>query len=234
MTNKTPLILVPGLLCTKDLWRDQIQALGDMAEITVARHDQHETVEEIATSILEQAPDEFSLAGLSMGGYIALEIVLRAPERVQRLALMDTRADADSPKDKKRRLDFIRLVERGSTFKGVTESLLPMLIHPDRFQDTDLTSRIYKMAQDIGRDGFIRQETAILNRKDRNAELSSISCPTLVLSGNEDALIPAPVQQKMAEKIPDSEFHIIDNCGHLPTMERPMETNKIMREWLSW
>jgi pimeloyl-ACP methyl ester carboxylesterase len=109
-----------------------------------------------------------------------------------------------------------------------------MLIHPDRFQDTDLTSRIYKMAQDIGREGFIRQETAIMNRKDRNSELGNIKCPTLVLSGNEDALIPAPHQQEMASKIADAEFHIIDHCGHLPTMERPMETNTLMREWLSW
>jgi pimeloyl-ACP methyl ester carboxylesterase len=234
MSQKMPLILVPGLLCTDELWRDQIQALDDLADMTVPRHDEQCSVEEIATEILKTAPETFSLAGLSMGGYIALEIVLRAPERVERLALMDTRADADSPKYKKRRQDFIRLVERGTTFKGVTESLLPMLIHPDRFQDTDLTSRIYKMAQDIGREGFIRQETAIMNRKDRNSELGNIKCPTLVLSGNEDALIPAPHQQEMASKIADAEFHIIDHCGHLPTMERPMETNTLMREWLSW
>ena len=234
MSLKTPLILVPGLLCTEELWRDQIQALSDVADMTVPRHDQHKSIEEIATEILKSAPKEFTLAGLSMGGYIALEIVLRAPERVSKLALIDTRADEDSPKDKKRRQDFIRLVERGTTFKGVTESLLPMLIHPDRFQDTDLTGRIYKMAQDIGRDGFIRQETAILNRKDRNAELAKITCPTLVMCGNEDALIPAPLQQKMANDIPDAEFRIVDKCGHLPTMERPFESNMILRDWLSW
>lgn len=234
MPQKTPLILVPGLLCTEDLWRDQIQALDDIAETTVPRHDQHESIEQIATEILKSAPAEFALAGLSMGGYIALEIALRAPERIRKLALIDTRADEDTPKDKKKRQDFIRLVQRGTTFKGVTESLLPMLIHPDRFQDTDLTGRIYKMAQDIGRDGFIRQETAILNRKDRNEELAKIKCPTLVLCGNEDALIPAPVQQQMSKKIPDSEFRIIDKCGHLPTMERPVESNMALRDWLSW
>lgn len=234
MTSKIPLLLIPGLLCTDELWRDQIQALSDIADMTVPKHDQHEAIEDIATEILKNAPDQFALAGLSMGGYIALEIVLRAPERVSHLALMDTRADPDSPKAKKKRQDFINLVKRGTTFKGVTESLLPMLIHPDRFKDTDLTGRIYKMAQDIGREGFIRQETAIMNRKDRNPELPQISCPTLVVSGNEDALIPAPLQQKMAEMIPDSEFHIIENCGHLPTMERPMESNLLLREWLTW
>lgn len=234
MSDKIPLILVPGLLCTADLWRDQIQALSDIADITVPEHHLDEDVEKIADRILKEAPANFALAGLSMGGYIAQEIAHRVPDRVSHLALLDTRAEADSQSDKKKRQDFIRLVERGTTFKGVTESLLPMLIHPSRFRDDALTSRIYRMAEEIGRDGFIRQEIAIMNRKDRVAELPNIQCPTLVLSGNEDALIPAPTQQKMADAISDAEFHIIPECGHLPTMERPFETNTILREWLSW
>jgi len=234
MSQKIPLVLVPGLLCTADLWRDQLQALDDIAQMTVPRHDQFETIGEIASDILKKAPDRFALAGLSMGGYIALEIILRAPERVSHLALLDTQATNDSAEQKKRRQDFIRLVERGSTFKGVTQSLLPMLIHPDRFRDEELTGRIYQMANDIGRDGFIRQERAIMSRKDRMGELEQIDCPTLVLSGNEDALIPALHQQEMANHIPDAEFHIIDKCGHLPTMERPVQSNMILREWLGW
>lgn len=234
MANKTPLLLVPGLLCTADLWRDQLQALEDVADMTVAVHHQQDNVEDIATAVLKTAPEKFALAGLSMGGYIALEIILRAPERVTHLALIDTRADEDSLEDKKKRRDFIRLVERGTTFKGVTQSLLPMLIHPSRFKDEDLTSRIFQMAHEIGRDGFIRQETAIMNRRDRNAELSTIECPAIVISGNEDALIPAPHQEEMAGRIPDAEFHIIPECGHLPSMERPFETNTLLRDWLSW
>jgi pimeloyl-ACP methyl ester carboxylesterase len=234
MTEKLPLILVPGLLCTDDLWRDQMQALGDIADIQIAEHSLHESVEDIADYILETAPDTFALAGLSMGGYIALEIALRVPARVTHLALMDTRADADSPSDKKKRHDFIRLVQRGRTFKGVTENLLPLLIHPDRFEDHDLTSRIYKMAQVVGKEGFIRQEMAIMNRVDRTDELGKIDCPTLVVSGREDALITVEHQAEMAKRIPDAEFHVIDHCGHLPTMERPFESNLLLREWLSW
>lgn len=234
MSDKHPLLLVPGLLCTADLWRDQIQALSDVANITVPEHHLDEDISDIADRILEDAPDEFALAGLSMGGYISLEIALRVPERVTHLALIDTRADADSPEDKKKRQDFIRLVERGKTFKGVTQSLLPLLIHPSRFQDDALTSRIYKMSEDIGHEGFIRQEIAIMNRKDRNAELASIDCPTMVISGNEDALISPDIQKSMADAIPDAEFHLIPECGHLPTMERPFETNSLLREWLSW
>jgi len=234
MTDKTPLLLVPGLLCTAELWRDQLQALGDIAEMTVAVHHKQDNIEDIATAVLETAPEKFALAGLSMGGYIALEIVLRAPERVTHFALIDTRADEDSPSDKKKRQDFIRLVELGTTFKGVTQSLLPMLIHPSRFRDEELTSRIFEMAREIGRDGFIRQEIAIMNRRDRNDELGQIDCPSMVICGNEDALIPAPHQEAMAARIPDAEFHIIPECGHLPTMERPFETNTLLREWLSW
>ncbi len=234
MADKHSLILVPGLLCTKDLWRDQIQALSDIADVTVPEHHLDDDISVIVDRILKDSPEKFALAGLSMGGYIALEIILRDPSRVTHLALMDTRADADLPQDKKKRQDFIRLVERGTTFKGVTQSLLPMLIHPSRFKDDALTSRIYQMAEDIGREGFIRQEIAIMNRKDRTEELNGIDCPTLVLSGNEDALIPAPHQEKMAAAIPDAEFHIIPECGHLPSMERPFETNTIMREWLNW
>ncbi|OUR77075.1 hypothetical protein A9Q83_12725 [Alphaproteobacteria bacterium 46_93_T64] len=234
MTVKTPLVMVPGLLCTAELWRDQLQALDDVADMTVPIFHQHDNVEDIATEILKNSPEKFALCGLSMGGYIVLEIVLRAPERVSHLALLDTRADADSPIDKKKRQDFIRLVEKGTTFKGVTQSLLPMLIHPDRFRDDDLTSRIFQMARDVGREGFIRQETAIMNRQDRNDELGKIDCPTIVISGNEDALIPAPHQEGMAKLIPDAEFHIISECGHLPSMERPFETNTLLRDWLSW
>ncbi|MEH6402048.1 MAG: alpha/beta hydrolase [Sneathiella sp.] len=234
MSEKHPLILVPGLLCTSDLWRDQIQALSDIAEIEIPTHHLDDNIEAIADRILETAPNQFALAGLSMGGYVALEIILRAPERVSHLALIDTRADADTAKERQKRQDFINLVERGRVFKGVTESLLPMLIHPSRFKEDILTQRIYQMAEDIGKEGFIRQEIAIMNRKDRWAELSQIDCPTLVLSGNEDALIPAIHQEKMASAIPDAEFHIIPECGHLPSMERPFETNTIMREWLSW
>ncbi|WP_169545641.1 alpha/beta fold hydrolase [Sneathiella aquimaris] len=234
MSDKHPLILIPGLLCTDELWRDQIQALSDISDVSIPKHHLDDDISLIADRILKDAPEKFALAGLSMGGYIALEIVLQAPDRVTHLALVDTRADADSPQDRKRREDFIRLVQRGKTFKGVTESLLPMLIHPSRFQDDALTSRIYQMAEDIGQEGFIRQETAIMNRKDRNAELGKIVCPTIVISGNEDALISPDLQEKMANAIPDAEFHLIAECGHLPSMERPFEVNTLFREWLSW
>jgi pimeloyl-ACP methyl ester carboxylesterase len=234
MTDKLPLILVPGLLCTGDLWRDQIPALGDLADISIGEHTLDTSIGAITDRIMATAPEKFALAGLSLGGYIALDIVLRHPERVTHLALMDTRATPDSPEDRRKREDFIALVRRGSTFKGVTESLLPMLVHESRLEDASLTDRIYRMAEDTGREAFIRQETAIMNRKDRTAELVHITCPTMVISGAEDALIPADRQQEMAQLIADAEFHRIPVCGHLPTMERPAETNILLREWLKW
>ncbi|WP_339634834.1 alpha/beta hydrolase [uncultured Sneathiella sp.] len=233
MTEKHSLVLIPGLLCTGDLWRDQIDALDDIANITVADHTRDDTVPAIASRLLSEAPERFALAGLSMGGYIALEVMRQAPERVTHLAIMDSRAIADTPEEGQRRLDFINLVEKGSAFKGVTRSLLPILIHPSRLEDEELTDRIFKMAEDVGKEAFIRQERALLAREVLWDVLKTISCPTLVLSGADDKLIPASVQREMAVEIPTAQYVEIPECGHLPTMEEPEITSKYMRHWLA-
>tara|TARA_R110002072_G_scaffold161111_2_gene312586 strand:- start:230 stop:943 length:714 start_codon:yes stop_codon:yes gene_type:complete len=233
MTEKHSLVLIPGLLCTADLWRDQVAALSDIAAITIADHTQDDNMPDIARRILESAPPRFALAGLSMGGYIALEIMRQAPERVTHLAIMDARAVGDTPEDRQRRIDFIRLVEQGSAFKGVTRSLLPTLIHPSRLEDDALTSRIFKMAEDVGKEAFLRQERALLEREELTSILGTIKCPTLVLAGAEDKLIPPRIQREMAVEIPTAQYVEISTCGHLPTMERPDETTEYMRRWLA-
>ena len=233
MTEKHSLVLIPGLLCTADLWRDQIEALDDVADITVADHTRDDTMSAIARRLLSDAPERFALAGLSMGGYIALEVMRQAPERVTHLAIMDSRAVADSPEDRQRRLDFIKLVEKGSAFKGVTRSLLPILIHESRLKDEELIARIFKMAEDIGKEAFLRQERALLDRDVLTDMLRTISCPTLILAGADDKLIPPKLQRAMAVEIPTAQYVEIPNCGHLPTMEEPELTSKHMRHWLA-
>ncbi|MAZ03954.1 MAG: alpha/beta hydrolase [Sneathiella sp.] len=233
MTEKHSLVLIPGLLCTGDLWRDQIEALDDIADITVADHTRDHTMPAIARRLLSEAPERFALAGLSMGGYIALEVMRQAPERVTHLAIMDSRAVADSPEDRQRRLDFIKLVEQGSAFKGVTRSLLPMLIHESHLNDEELITRIFKMAEDIGKEAFLRQERALLDRDVLTDMLRTISCPTLILAGADDKLIPPKLQRAMAVEIPTAQYVEIPNCGHLPTMEEPELTSKYMRHWLA-
>ncbi|USG59660.1 alpha/beta hydrolase [Sneathiella marina] len=233
MTEKPSLVLVPGLLCTADLWREQISAFENQYSIMVADHTKDDRMPAIAARFLASAPPTFALAGLSMGGYIALEIVRQAPERVTHLAIMDSRPINDTPIERQRRQDFIKLVERGKTFKGVTETLLPMLIHPSRLTDDILTERIYKMAEDIGKEAFIRQEKALLEREELTGILKDIQCPTLVLAGAQDALIPPQIQREMAIEIPTAVYTEIPDCGHLPTMERPEKTTEIMRIWLA-
>jgi len=233
MTEKPSLVLVPGLLCTADLWRDQIAAFESEYDIMVADHTQDDRMPAIAERLLAAAPPKFALAGLSMGGYIALEVMRQAPERVTHLAIMDSRPIADTPEENKSRQDFIKLAERGTTFKGVTENLLPILIHPSRMQDDELKNRIYKMADDIGKEAFIRQELALLNREPLVDSLQNITCPTLVLCGAEDKLIPAFIQQEMAIEISTATFEEISLCGHLPTMEAPEKVIEHMRAWLN-
>ncbi len=232
MTAGLPLVLVPGMLCNEDLWRHQIKALADVAEITVADLTRDDSINAMAQRILAAAPPTFALAGLSMGGYVAQEIMRLAPQRVDRLALLDTSPDSDSPDQRERRLAYIRQTEYGD-FRGVTSKLLPLLIHPDRMQDKDLCDAVMAMTMKIGKDSFIRQQHAIMGRSDSNRDLERIQCNVLVLCGREDEITPLANHEKMARSIPNSTLVVIDRCGHLSPMEKPEEVNAAMRQWLS-
>ena len=227
-----PLVLVPGLLCDARLWQPQAAALADVAAITVADVTRDDSIAGMAERVLAAAPARFALAGLSMGGYVVQEMTRRAPERVAKLALLDTNARADTEEQKKRRLDLIQLAERG-TFKGVTPRLLPMLIHPDRMADKELVDSVMAMAESVGKDAFLRQQRAIMGRTDGREALREIGCPTLVLCGREDALAPPKVHEEMAERIPDATLVVINHCGHISTMERPEQVAAQMRVWLT-
>lgn len=230
--NKPGLVLIPGLLLTADLWRYQVADLADLAEISVADHTRHERISEIAAAILAAAPPRFALAGLSFGGYIALEIMRQEPDRVDRLALLDTSARPDRPDQVRSRTDFIALTEKGR-FLGVTEGLVKTFVHPDRHGDDELMALIKKMAQDIGKKAFIRQERAILSRPDSRPDLPRIHCPTLVLCGRQDALTPVELHEEMAAAIPSARLVVIENCGHLPPLEKPDEVSEAMQAWLA-
>lgn len=230
--NKTPLVLVPGLLCDQQLWRSQVEDLADVADIWVADHTRADTMAGVARDVLADAPfARFALAGLSMGGYIALEIMRQAPQRVTRLALLDTAAGGELPEQTQRRLDFIDFAQRGH-FDRVTETLLPLLIHSARQGERSLTDTVKSMARNIGKEAFIRQQRAIMSRADSLALLASIACPTLVLCGRQDALTPLARHEEIAAGIKGARLEIIEDCGHLSTLERPSEVNAAMRRWL--
>ncbi len=231
MSEKPALILLPGLLCTRALWRPQIEALSPFADISVADVAAHNSMAEIAVMVLAAAPQRFALAGLSMGGYVAFEILRQAPERVERVAFLDTSARTDTVEISARRRGLIELAQKG-TFKGVTPKLIPMLIHPERIDDMVLTGQITAMAEDIGRDGFLRQQAAILTRTDSRPHLADITCPTLVLVGRQDALIPPDHAEEIAAGIDGANLVYIEDSGHLPTLEQPEETTAALRRWL--
>jgi pimeloyl-ACP methyl ester carboxylesterase len=232
MAAKTKLVLVPGFLCTAALWAPQLSGLADIADMTVADHTRHDSMEGIAQAILAAAPERFALAGLSMGGYIAYEIVRQAPGRVSRLALIDTGSRADPPERKAQRLARNVLAEREGA-GAVQDELMSALIHKSRLADKAFTAMIRQMAVDTGTDALIRQHAAIMSRPDSRPLLPTIRVPTLVIVGREDALTPVDLAQEIAAGIPGARLEIIESCGHLSTLEQPEAVNRALRAWLT-
>jgi pimeloyl-ACP methyl ester carboxylesterase len=231
-TMTESLVLVPGLLCTRALWEPQIAALGDVADMVVADHTRHDPLAAIARSILAQAPERFALAGLSMGGIIAFEIVRQAPARVTRLALLDTNARPETPERSEQRRALIALAEREGARKA-QEALLGVLIHKDRLGDKGLVETVLRMGEDTGTEAFKRQQAAIMSRPDSRPTLAGIGVPTLVLVGREDVLTPIELSQEMADAIPGARLEVVEACGHLSTLERPEAVNRALRRWLA-
>jgi pimeloyl-ACP methyl ester carboxylesterase len=232
VTDRTPLVFLPGLLCDAALFRPQIAGLAAVADATVADLGRDDSIAAMAERALDAAPPRFALAGLSMGGHVAHEIMRQAPERVLRLALLDTSARADTAEQTKRRTLLMAMARQG-TFRGVTPRLLPVLIHPDRLADAALTGTITAMAERIGRDGFLRQQQALIGRQDSRGDLALYRCPTLVVVGRQDAVTPLDMAEEMASRIPGAKLAIVEQCGHLPTLERPAETTALLRSWLA-
>ena len=221
------LIFLPGLLCDSRLWRDQ---LAIFPEATVADLSLDDDVNAMAQRALASVEGRFALCGLSMGGYVALAIMHAAPERVTRLCLMDTSARADTPQQSKRRRLLMQM-SQANAFRGVTPRLLPQLLHPDNL-DQPVAKDVMEMAERVGREAFLRQQHAILNRPDRRGELGSIRIPTLIAVGSDDILTPPELAAEMAGLIAGAELRVIAHCGHLPPMERPDDVNDMLRYWL--
>jgi pimeloyl-ACP methyl ester carboxylesterase len=232
MIKRTPLMLLPGLLCDRALWQAQIDDLSDIAEPVVADLSHDDSMTGMARRVLAGAPPRFALAGLSMGGYVAQEIMRQAPERVLRLALLDTGARADTEEQTTRRRGLIELAEKGE-FKGVTPRLLPLFLHPERLGDEALVGAVMAMTGRVGKDAFLRQQCAIMGRPDGRPSLSVIECPTLVLCGRQDQLTPLDLHEEIAALIHGARLEIVEDCGHLSTMERPWDVSVQLRQWLT-
>jgi pimeloyl-ACP methyl ester carboxylesterase len=232
MSNRVPLLLVPGLLCDAALWQKQINALKDIANCTVALTTQQDSMEAIAASVLQVAPPRFALAAVSMGGYVAFEIMRQAPERVLKLAILDSSARPDLSDAQARRQLLMNLSKEGQ-FRGVTPRLLPNLIHLTQLGNKALTDTIMQMAERVGREAFINQQTAIMGRIDSRPFLPHVTCKTLVVGGLQDVTTPLELQREIASLIPGARLEIIDQCGHLPPIEQPEQVNELLRRWIA-
>jgi pimeloyl-ACP methyl ester carboxylesterase len=225
------LVLLPGLVCDARMWAPQIVGLADVANATVGDLSMGDSMEALAASVLDKAPAEkFALAGLSMGGYVALEIMRQAPERVLGLALLDTTARPDTLEATQNR--HKAMARADSDFAGVLANLLPKLIHPDQLDDDAMTGLLIQMGVDAGTEVFKRQQTAIIGRSDSRPTLSRIRCPTLALCGREDLITPVEVHEEIAAGIRGAMLTLIGKCGHMSTLGRPTEVTAAMRRWL--
>lgn len=231
MAERRPLLLLSGLLSDAALWRAQVDGLADVAAPVVPDLSLDDSIAGMAFRALAAAPPRFAVAGLSMGGYVAMEVMRRAPGRVTKLALLDTSARMDTPEQAERRREAIALAEAGG-FGGVADRMLPNLVHPDRLADEALVSAIRAMAGRLGKDGFLRKQRAIMGRIDSRPHLPRIACPTLVLCGREDASTPLPLHKEMAALVPGARLEVVERCGHMSAMERPAEVTAALRRWL--
>ncbi|GLK80986.1 alpha/beta fold hydrolase [Methylopila turkensis] len=230
MTEKLPVVFVPGLGCTARLFEAQLAVLGDRPAI-VADHTRHADIAAIAEDALGAAPERFALVGLSMGGYVALEIIRRAPERVARLALLDTTAYPDTEEGRARRRTLIAAAERGK-LGSIHAATFARYVEPNRVADAALEAVVRDMLFATGAPAFVRQMTAILNRADYEPLLERIACPTLVLVGENDAPTPPDHARRMATAIPGARLAVLPTTGHLSTLENPDGVNAELTPFL--
>lgn len=232
MASSLPLVLVPGLLCSARLYAPQVAALWPFGQVAVADHRRSADMAAIAAGILADAPPRFALAGLSMGGYIAFAMLRLAPERIARLALLDTSARPDLPEQKAGREKFIAWAQAGKLDDAVT-LLRKTWLHRNRQDDETLLRVVSAMAADVGAEAFVRQQKAIMGRQDSRPLLRQIGCPTLVLVGDGDTATPPELAREIAAGIGGAKLVVVPDCGHLSTLEKPEAVNAALAEWLS-
>lgn len=226
-----PIILVPGLNCSARLYAEQIPALWQFGPVTVADHRRDDSMAGLARRILAAAPPRFALVGLSMGGYVAFEVVRQAAGRVAKLALLDTGAGAEVPERTEQRKPLLQLARQGR-FAAITDNQFPLLVHRKRHGDAALRATVRAMNEETGADAYLRQQQAIMSRPDSRPGLAAIACPTLILVGDDDQLTPPALAREMAAGIRGSRLVIVSDSGHLSTIEQPQQVTGALVEWM--
>ncbi|HET8699535.1 MAG TPA: alpha/beta fold hydrolase, partial [Gammaproteobacteria bacterium] len=214
------------------LYAEQLPALWRFGPVIVADHTRDDSMAAIARRALSHVAGRFVLIGLSMGGYVSFEIVRQAPERVAKLALLDTTARPDLPEQSDARRRQIELAQNGR-FNTIADLLFPKFVAAARHGDDALRATVRTMAQETGGDAFVRQQTAIMNRPDSRPGLAAIRCPTLVVVGEDDTLTPPDRAAEIAAGVPNAHAVTVPRCGHLSTIEQPEAVTRALVEFLS-
>ena len=226
------LVLLPGMMCDERLYKAQVNALDEQYNVAVLPITDHDTIQALAADALARAPQRFALAGLSMGGIVALEMWRQAPHRIQKLALLDTNFRAEMPERQAQREPQVAAVMSGGLEKTIRQELFPQYLAASHADDQALEELIVDMGLRLGREVFARQSFALRDRPDSADTLATIDCPTLVLCGDEDRLCSPELHEEMASRIAPAELQIIAKCGHLSTLDQPDATCEALRIWL--
>jgi len=226
-----PVVLVPGLNCSARLYAEQIPALWRFGPVIVADHTRDASIAAIAGQIFANAPPVFALVGLSLGGYIAFEIMRQAPQRVGRLALLDTSARPDTAELTARRQAPKARARTGKLIEAADESFV-FFVHPNRYGDVALRAVVRAMAEETGAEAYLRQQQAIIGRPDSRPMLGAIQCPTVMLVGEQDRGTPPELAREIAAGIAGARLVVVPDCGHLSTLERPQAVTKALVEWM--
>ena len=225
-------VVIPGLFCTPQFYAAQLPSLWRAGAVQFANHTRDETMADIARRILDEAPQRFALIGHSMGGYVAFEMLRQAPQRIERVAFLDTSALPDAPEQSERRRQLIEQAAKGR-YEDVVDQLYLKFVHPARLDEAALRETVRQMARDTGAAAFIRQERAIISRADSRPTLAAIRCPTLVLVGEQDELTPPERAEEIAQGVAGAVKVVLPDCGHMTAMERPEAVTAALERWLA-
>lgn len=232
MTSKACVYLLPGLLCDETVWRHQIETLSDLYEVRVADFRDLDSIGSMAERVLDQAPERFSVAGHSMGARVAIEIARRAPERVERLALLDTGVHPQKPGEPEQRQVLVDLAY-GEGMQALADRWLPPMVHEDRIEDPvliePLTAMVLRMSPDIYR----RQVTALLGRPDALSHLDAVACPVLVGVGRQDRWSPPAQHDIIVAALPHALYSIFEDSGHMAPVEAPQAVSAALLQWMA-
>lgn len=226
-----PLVLIPGMMCDARIFSHQINALSRERPVMVAPVTHGETIEEMVSAFVDALPNRFALAGLSMGGIVAMEVLRRIPDQVSRLCLMATSPLAETPAEAAAREPMIARVRAGYLGEALRDAVRPEFLAPSA-QRMDLIQSVWQMGEELGADLFIRQSRALQRRRDQQSTLRKSHVPTLIMCGELDPLTPLRRHEFMAELMPNARLQVIEDAGHLPVLEKPEHVTEVLRDWM--